>query len=230
LGITVHIFAKKQHVQTHAAFSSFCLLFTIYFHKSYIHSGVKTNFLWYTVVNTKKQDCRKGGIAMKKYPYMICSAAVLCALMLAGCGSSHEKELEQQVAQLQKQVQDLQTDAADNPESTGSGESAPASAQEESTDTLDALTEKVQKAVQNADAATASGSLNERISVFFEHKTALDALDRELDALEDDFEAQYRSGSLRYEDFRTRDRKIEDLEESLDDAEDRLENRFALDD
>ena len=106
---------------------------------------------------------------MKKYPYMICSAAVLCALMLAGCGSSHEKELEQQVAQLQKQVQDLQTDAADNPESTGSGESAPASAQEESTDTLDALTEKVQKAVQNADAATASGSLNERISVFFEH-------------------------------------------------------------
>ena len=160
---------------------------------------------------------------MKKYPYMICSAAVLCALMLAGCGSSHEKELEQQVAQLQKQVQDLQTDAADNPESTGSGESAPASAQ-------DALTEKVQKAVQNADAATASGSLNERISVFFEHKTALDALDRELDALEDDFEAQYRSGSLRYEDFRTRDRKIEDLEESLDDAEDRLENRFALDD
>ena len=131
---------------------------------------------------------------MKKYPYMICSAAVLCALMLAGCGSSHEKELEQQVAQ------------------------------------LDALTEKVQKAVQNADAATASGSLNERISVFFEHKTALDALDRELDALEDDFEAQYRSGSLRYEDFRTRDRKIEDLEESLDDAEDRLENRFALDD
>lgn len=167
---------------------------------------------------------------MKKYPYMICSAAVLCALMLAGCGSSHEKELEQQVAQLQKQVQDLQTDAAGNPKSTGSGESAPASAQEESTDTLDALTEKVQKAVQNADAATASGSLNERISVFFEHKTALDALDRELDALEDDFEAQYRSGSLRYEDFRTRDRKIEDLEESLDDAEDRLENRFALDD
>ena len=44
--------------------------------------------------------------------------------------------------------------------------------------------------------------MNERISVFFEHKTALDALDRELDALEDDFEAQYRSGSLRYEDFR----------------------------
>lgn len=163
---------------------------------------------------------------MKKYPYMICSAAVLCALMLAGCGSSHEKELEQQVAQLQKQVQDLQTDAADNPENTGSGESAP----EESTDTLDALTEKVQKAVQNADAATASGSLNERISAFFEHKTALDALDRELDALEDDFEAQFRSGSLRYEDFRTRDRKIEDLEESLDAAEDRLENRFALDD
>lgn len=52
---------------------------------------------------------------MKKYPYMICSAAVLCALMLAGCGSSHEKELEQQVAQLQKQVQDLQTDAATIP-------------------------------------------------------------------------------------------------------------------
>ena len=124
----------------------------------------------------------------------------------------------------------MQTDAASNPESTGSGESAPASAQEESTDTLDALTEKVQEAVQKADAATASGSLNERISVFFEHKTALDALDRELDALEDDFEAQSRSGSLRYEDFRTRDRKIEDLEESLDDAEDRLENRFALDD
>ena len=110
---------------------------------------------------------------MKKYSYMICSAAILCALMLAGCGSSHEKELEQQVAQLQKQVQDLQTDAADNPESTGSGESAPASAQEESTDTLDALTEKIQKAVQTADAATASGSLNERISVFFEHKTGM---------------------------------------------------------
>ena len=28
---------------------------------------------------------------MKKYPYMICSAAVLCALMLAGCGSTAQE-------------------------------------------------------------------------------------------------------------------------------------------
>lgn len=182
---------------------------------------------------------------MKKRIVMFLSVSLIAAL-LAGCGTtSREQELEDQVAQLEQQVADLQgaaddTAASDTPDTATSGSAEDTATDTAASDTtanttasandFDTLSQKVADEVANADAAQPSGTAADDRALFFERKTALDALDRELDAYEDDLEAQYRNGTLDYTDFRQQDREVEKLEDDLDDAEDRLENRFGIDD
>ena len=170
----------------------------------------------------------------------------LLSILLAGCGtSSREQELEKKVEQLEQQITDMQgtTDNADTSNTadatansstansaTGSSDSNTTANAITDINDFDTLSQKVADAVANADAAKPTGTAEESRSLFFERKTALDALDRELDAYEDALEAQYRNGTLNYADFRKQDREVEKLEDALDDAEDRLENRFGIDD
>lgn len=177
---------------------------------------------------------------MKKHVTALISVALLAAL-LTGCGTtSREQELEEKVEQLEQQITDMQGGTADTSNGTdaAAGSAANDAADSGSSDTaanpaaddFDTLTQRVADAVASADAASPTGTAEENRSVFFEQKTALDTLDRELDAYEDALEAQYRSGALDYADFRKQDREVEDLENQLDQAEDRLENRFGIDD
>ncbi|MDO4174091.1 MAG: hypothetical protein Q4D42_04950 [Eubacteriales bacterium] len=181
---------------------------------------------------------------MKKRLMLLASVTALIAL-LAGCGSnSREEELQQQVNQLEQQIADLQQDSGNQQDTTASSDtgSAPDTNTDTSADTassttdttqendLETLSGKVTDAVSSADATQPSGTSDENHTLYFEQKSALDALDRELDQYEDALEAQYRAGTLSYTDFREQDREIEKLEDMLDDAEDRLENRFGIDD
>lgn len=178
---------------------------------------------------------------MKRRMMMLLSIAVLAALLLAGCGTgSREQELEQQVEQLEQQITDLQN-AAGNTANTDANDTAADSSTADTatdnrtdtntgTDDFETLSKKISDAVTQADAAKPTGTADADRKLFFEQKTALDTLDRELDVYEDNLEAQYRKGTLSYEDFRKQDREIEKLEDNLDDAEDRLENRFGIDD
>ncbi|MDO4286470.1 MAG: hypothetical protein Q4C40_01945 [Eubacteriales bacterium] len=185
---------------------------------------------------------------MKKYLMMLLSITVLTVL-LTGCGnSSREQELEKQINQLEQQIADMQQ-TTDDGKNTGSenttadsSTTADDAATNANTDTsadtsadtqpsdMNTLSSKVTEAVSNADATKPTGTANENQTLFFEQKSALDALDRELDIFEDNLEAQYRQGTLNYTDFRKQDRELEKLEDMLDDAEDRLENRFGMDD
>lgn len=181
---------------------------------------------------------------MKKYLMMLLSITVLTVL-LTGCGnSSREQELEKQINQLEQQIADMQQTTDDGKDTGSENTTADSSttaddaATNANTDTsadtqpsdMNTLSSKVTEAVSNADATKPTGTANENQTLFFEQKSALDALDRELDIFEDNLEAQYRQGTLNYTDFRKQDRELEKLEDMLDDAEDRLENRFGMDD
>ena len=183
---------------------------------------------------------------MKKRMILFLSVSLLAAL-LTGCGTtSREQELKEQVAQLEQQIADMQDGTGDasasttentatdnsnavNTPSAGSASAPQANASADTTD-FDTLSQKIADAVAAADAAQPSGTAEENHSLFFTHKTTLDALDRELNAYEDNLETQYQNGTLNYTNFRQQDREVEKLEDDLDNAEDRLENRFGIDD
>ena len=65
---------------------------------------------------------------------------------------------------------------------------------------------------------------------FYSLKKELDAIDHELDTLDDDYEHQYDTGKLSAEKYKDIERKIDALEDKLDFAEDSLENKFGIDD
>lgn len=186
---------------------------------------------------------------MKKRMTALLLAAMLATLLLAGCGSTAGQTDAQDSSSASNsdvggaaagsaQTDDTQDDAAGNgaaaqDDSAPSGGTAQSGDSAQSTggqDELSTLSQKVTDAVAAADAATPSGSRDADRTLFMEHKMALDSLDRELDAYEDALEAQYRSGQLSFDAFRTEDIEVERLEDNLDDAEDRLEDRFGMDD
>ena len=182
---------------------------------------------------------------MKKRMILFLSVSLLAAL-LTGCGTtSREQELKEQVAQLEQQIADMQDGTGDasasNTENTATDTSAADTTIDSSasdtttnaaanTDDFDTLSQKIADAIAAADTAQPSGTAEENHSLFFTHKTTLDALDRELNAYEDNLETQYQNGTLNYTNFRQQDREVEKLEDDLDNAEDRLENRFGIDD
>ncbi len=61
-------------------------------------------------------------------------------------------------------------------------------------------------------------------------KKELDAIDHELDTLDDDYEHQYDTGKLSAAKYKEIERRIDALEDKLDFAEDTLENKFGIDD
>ena len=173
---------------------------------------------------------------MKKHMTAWVSVTLLAALLLTGCGTNTTSQNANQAGQ-QTTTQST-TDTTANGSAAGTAGSAAGTTDTVNTaDTADgtatdfsALTQRVTDAVDNADAAQLSGNRDADRELFFQHTSALDALDREIDAYDDALEAQYARGELTFEEFRKLDRQAEDLEDKLDAAEDRLESRFGMDD
>ena len=169
---------------------------------------------------------------MKKRMTAFLSVTVLAALLLAGCGTNTTNQATTQGTNA--------TDTTAN--GSASGTTGTTNAAGNTTDTIDTtdtagtttdistLTQRVTDTVASADAAQPSGSRDADRELFFQHTAALGALDREIDACEDALEAQYARGELTFEEFRKLDREADALEDKLDEAEDRLETRFCIDD
>lgn len=179
-------------------------------------------------------------------------AAVATALGLTACGSQNDEtaQLKEQVAQLEQQVEDLQSESPASDTQDVSAPSAEDSAAAEDTsdqntpsasteDTqqksaantpnLSVLSELVQDLEQRIKDAAPTGSAQEQREQFYNLKGEIDLVENELDALEDDLEAQYHSGSLDASSYQDSDRQIDALEDQLDRCEDQLELIFGID-
>lgn len=67
-------------------------------------------------------------------------------------------------------------------------------------------------------------------SKFHEYKKALISLDNELDLCEEQLENAYDSGNLTWDQYKKRNNQLDDIETTLDRAEDLLEKQFNVDD
>ena len=88
---------------------------------------------------------------------------------------------------------------------------------------LEAEVERLQNE-QNSDDASATGDVTDDADNQF------NALELEMDTYEDQQEGEYRSGSLTWDDYRSLELQLEQIEERLDTSQDKLENRFGIDD
>lgn len=111
------------------------------------------------------------------------------------------------------------------------GTQAPAGAKQAaaSSYTFDELTALV-AAYEEKVATAAPDGTDSSLETFFTLKQEENQIDDALDFYEDDLEAQYRNGSLTRDEYKKQERELERLEDRLDDAEDRLEFTFGIDD
>lgn len=81
--------------------------------------------------------------------------------------------------------------------------------------------------MNNAKTSSSTKTNQDR---FFALKQKINAIDNDLDSLDDTFEHAYESGDMTFDTYKSRERSIEKLEDQLDLAEDALENKFGIDD
>ena len=169
---------------------------------------------------------------MKRIKLLGIAVALTCTFLLAGCADRDDDmdELEKKVDQLEQDVDNLKNKDS----STGSGTTSTDSQNTQTTDpsaeTLEDLSAAVDEVTAKADEATVPESSEERNSQFLELKDALNTVDARLDAYDDYLESQYKQGSMSYSDYRNASKDLDPLEDKLDQAEDKLELTFGIDD
>ena len=98
------------------------------------------------------------------------------------------------------------------------------------TPNLSVLTDSIKDLEQRIGNITPSGSAQEQKEQFLALKNEIDALDNELEYMEDTLESQYYDGSLEAAQYQEQEREIEALEDRLDHCEDQVEFIFRIDD
>lgn len=152
-------------------------------------------------------------------------------LLMSGCGNNSD---EQRIAELEAEVERLQNEQnatddqasgdAANQEQTAPSETAYDDA------TVQDFSTRADDLISRAEAAEVPGDRDARIDVFFDLDSEFNALELEIDTYEDQKEEECRSGSLSWDDYRTLELQLEQIEDRLDNAQDKLEARFGIDD
>lgn len=181
---------------------------------------------------------------------------ITTALLLTGCqtntGSEENEALRQQITQLEQQVTTLEqqvSTTADTSEETENGHAAEENADETAqvqaspadsnisdqenlttTQTIEELTNLVEAYEEKVKASVPTGTAADDMEQFFTLKQEEDQIDNALDLHEDELEFLYRNDVLTRDEYKTQERTLEALEDRLDDAEDRLEIIFGIDD
>ncbi|MBR3602511.1 MAG: hypothetical protein IKL49_09365 [Lachnospiraceae bacterium] len=96
--------------------------------------------------------------------------------------------------------------------------------------TLEELSAMVDDFVVSVGSATPDVNNSGNLDQFFSLKREGDQIDHALENHENSLEDQYRAGTISREEYRTLDKNIELLEDTLDSALDRLEIAFGIDD
>lgn len=152
-------------------------------------------------------------------------------LLMSGCGNNSD---EQRIAELEAEVERLQNEQnatddqvsgdAANQEQTAPSETAYDDA------TVQDFSTRADDLISRAEAAEVPGDRDARIDAFFDLDSEFNALELEIDTYEDQKEGECRSGSLSWDDYRTLELQLEQIEDRLDNAQDKLEARFGIDD
>ena len=170
----------------------------------------------------------------------------LSTLIFTGCQnndlSAENQSLKQQITELQQQITQLQNDsAAPNTENTqsatgdvnnvSSNTAAPNPSEIAATIySLEELSAMVDEFVAKVGSVTPDVNNSGNLDQFFSLKREGDQVEHALENYENDLENQYRTGTITREDYRKLEWEIEQLEEVLDSASDRLEITFGIDD
>ncbi len=177
---------------------------------------------------------------MKKF--LFSAAALFMASLTGGCQSAADKAeteaLRQQVNELKEQLADLQQDGASDPSVPAGSDAAQQDTQSDpsndtqqdaSGDKIDELSAKVDAFIKKAEDAAANsgpGSLD----AFFTLNQESHQIERDIENYEDELERQYHLGALTRDGYKTKELALDRLDDSLDDAKDRLEYAFGIDD
>ena len=185
--------------------------------------------------------------------------AAISTLIFTGCQNNNLSaentalkqqitEMEQQITGLEQQVTELEQQISEN---TGNSDilqnnddatssqnningqtthTENTAANNPTTYTLDELTAMVDEFVVSVGSATPDINNSGNLDQFFSLKREGDQINHALENHENSLEDQYRAGSISREEYRTLDKEIELLEDSLDSALDRLEVTFGIDD
>ena len=160
-------------------------------------------------------------------------------LSLSGCFVVRDNDEQERIAKLERELDELRTQqdqtdkskdaATDSKGSTDKGN--PADQGTTSTDaTVQDFAKRVDELIARSQAATVPSDRNAKIEAFFALDAEFDALDTEMDAYGDKREAEYRAGTITWEEYRAIDRSLEELEHRLSAEQDSLELRFGIDD
>ena len=157
------------------------------------------------------------------------------SLLLVGCGNNSE---EQRIAELEAEVERLQNeqnsdDAPATGDVTDDADNQDQASQNQTTydnPTVQDFSDRADELISQAEAAEVPSDRDARIDSYFELDSKFNALELEMDTYEDQQEGEYRSGSLTWDDYRSLELQLEQIEERLDTSQDKLENRFGIDD
>lgn len=171
---------------------------------------------------------------MKKRKIIVAGLLLtLITVFAAGCkDNDREDYLEDKVEQLEQQVTELEKkDTADSAsKSQSDNQEGDAGSSASTASDYETLQASVNDISDKINSATPTGSASEQRDQYYTLKQELDGADHQLDLYDDSLEDQYHSGALEASDYREQERKIDELEDILDNAEDSLERLFGIDD
>lgn len=172
---------------------------------------------------------------------IVAGTLALSVFGLAGCSNSDD---ERRIAELEQQVQQLQSaqgeSSASGTDGAQSGSGAAASDSQASTpqalagEITDATTldfsNRADALIAEADAQQAPADRSQAISIYFDYDARFESLEDEIDRYEDQKEAEYQQGTLAWEDFRVIDAQLDAIDARLDQSKSNMEWRFGVDD
>ncbi|MBR4982693.1 MAG: hypothetical protein IKY94_09050 [Lachnospiraceae bacterium] len=182
-------------------------------------------------------------------PRTILLIATISTLIFTGCQnndlSAENQSLKQQITELQQKITELEqqiqtslqnnaneqgTENTTNMETVSSNTLNHSDKITTSVYTTEELSTMVDEFIVSVGSATPDVNNSGNLDQFFSLKREADKIDHALESYENSLEDQYRTGTISRDEYRNLDEEIEQLEELLDSAFDRLEITYGLDD
>ena len=161
---------------------------------------------------------------MKKLLVVLLSLTLIFAF--TGCTSSNNEAAEDMEIKTQEVVTSNTDDDDDNISNT---ENAVENVNEKDYD-FSSYEKDIRKITKKVNNAKTSSNSSENHKHFYTLKKQIDAVDDELDKLDDEFKYAYQMKEINFETYKARERAIEKLEDELELVEEALENKYGIDD